>query len=62
VEFKPGRAHQEQSDCRDRLERMVLGIRPYYSNVKAIRRLFQIFCQAFLIDACKGLAWSKFLG
>lgn len=60
MEFKPGRAHQEQSDCRNRLEKMVLGIRPYY--LKAIRRLFQIFCQAFMINACKGLAWSKSLG
>jgi hypothetical protein len=62
VKLKPSRAHQEQSDCRVRLEKMVLGIRPYCSNLKAIRRLFQIFCQAFLIDARKGLAWSKTLG
>ena len=62
MEFKPGRAYQEQSDCRDRSEKMVLGIRPYRLNLKTIRRLFQILCQAFLIDARKGLAWSKTLG
>lgn len=38
----------------------VLRIRPYYSNVKTMRRLFQIFCQAFLIDPHEGQAlWDS---